>query len=82
DRGPVRLVIVDSRGLGAEDAVAVPQLLREYREPIALRIAPATLAMPEGSWGRVLRRPLSIGEIVRETQFLLPLPARGGPVTA
>jgi hypothetical protein len=59
DRGPVRLVVVDQSALG---------------EAGDDQLARPTVASPGGTWRRVLRRPVSVGEIVDAAQTLLPLP--------
>lgn len=73
DRGPLRVVVVDQQVLRAEDATLLPQLLRREGEPVAVLLASATAVNPEGPWRLVLRRPLTIGDVVREIQSLAPL---------
>jgi hypothetical protein len=77
-RGPVRLIVVDDSALGdGGDRVLadlLTQLLERHPDAATLLIARSTHAAPAGPWHHVLRRPLSIGEIVRAVETLLPLP--------
>jgi hypothetical protein len=59
-----------------EDAQSLLEglLVRHARPPLVL-LARVMHAPPAGSWARVLRRPASIGEVVRAVEALLPLPA-------
>jgi hypothetical protein len=78
DRGPVRLVIVDQPAFGdAGDAEQLVRLLDRYAQPATLLLARATVGAPTGPWQRVLRRPVSVADIVTATEELLPLPAAG-----
>lgn len=73
DRGPVRLVILDQSVLADEADDQLAQLLARHGLPATILLARPTLALPDGSWQRVLRRPVSVGEIVAEAQASLPL---------
>jgi DNA-binding response OmpR family regulator len=77
-RGSVRIVLVDQAALAADGA---PELLKA----LARRHADATMVLlaradapasgvEAPAWRRVLRRPISIAEIVAAVQDLLPLP--------
>jgi DNA-binding response OmpR family regulator len=80
DRGPVRLVIVDQSALSAGDA-ELRKLLAAHGMPPAILLARATLPAPVGPWKTVLRRPVSVAEIVAAAQTVLPLrPADRHPV--
>ncbi|MGH7546594.1 MAG: hypothetical protein ACREMM_00295 [Gemmatimonadales bacterium] len=72
DRGPVRLVIVD------DCTAAVPALLEaaraQYPGSRFLLVQAGAGAPPPGGWDRVLRRPVTIGEIVAAVRELAPLP--------
>jgi hypothetical protein len=79
-RGPVRLVLVDQAALpGDEAARRLGELLRRHHEPVPLLLARAIPAvpLPGGSdaipWRRVLRRPVSVGDLVAAVQEVLPL---------
>jgi hypothetical protein len=72
-RGPVRLVILDQSVLGGDADDQLAQLLARNESPATILLARPTLAVPDGSWQRVLRRPVSVGEIVAATQTALPL---------
>lgn len=75
-RGPVRLILVDQSALhDAGSDVLLERLLAAHAAPAAVLIAPATVETHAGAWRRVLRRPVSIDEIVTAVDALLPLPA-------
>jgi CheY-like chemotaxis protein len=71
-RDPVRLVVLDQDALPVEDGGEVQELLRGLAIPIVL-IAPVMRRAREGPWTRVVRRPISIGGLVRTVQDLVPL---------
>src|ERR1700730_6079108 len=73
DRGPVRLIILDQSGLGGDADGELAQLLARNSSPANILLARPTLAVPDGPWQRVLRRPVSVGEIVAAAQAALPL---------
>src|SRR3984893_5589149 len=64
DRGPVRLIILDQSVLGGDADGELAQLLARNSSPATILLARPTLAVPDGPWQRVLRRPVSVGEIV------------------
>jgi DNA-binding response OmpR family regulator len=73
DRGPVRLVILDQSVLGGDADAHLAELLARNESPATILLARPTLAIPEGPWQQVLRRPVSLGEIVAAAQASLPL---------
>jgi hypothetical protein len=76
ERGPVRLIIVDQAALsGADSGEQLARLLARHGEPATLLLARATAEVPAGPWRRVLRRPVSVADVVVATEELLPLPA-------
>jgi hypothetical protein len=72
-RGPVGLVLVDQGALGKHAEALLPELLERHKAPAVL-LAPAGVTPAGGPWARVLHRPTSIADIVREVRELLPLP--------
>jgi len=74
ERGPVRLIIVDHPAL-AGDRDRLKQLLARHRAPATMLLARSTQPIPEGNWGKILRRPLSVEDIVAATGALIPLDA-------
>jgi hypothetical protein len=75
-RGPVRLIIVDQSALSdAGDAEQLAGLLARHGAPATLLLARATMSPPSGKWQRVLRRPISVADIMTATAALLTLPA-------
>jgi hypothetical protein len=77
-RGPVRLVVVDQPALDvAAGGEQLARLLNHHGGPATLLLARTTMAAPGGSWHRVLRRPVSVADVVAATQALMPLPAEG-----
>lgn len=75
-RGPVRLVIVDRLVLG-RDARSIVELAALHAGPTMMLLVAAGESVPEGSWDRIIRRPVSIGGIVTAVQALLPLTSTG-----
>jgi hypothetical protein len=72
ERGPVRLVLVDEHALEPETDLARDLAVR-FREASLVLIAPAGGPAPTGAWDQVIRRPVSIGEIVTQARRLVPL---------
>lgn len=73
ERAAVRLIVVDQAvllGAGAQ----LNELLALHGTPVTLLLASATTKAPVGPWRLVLRRPVSVGDIVAAVQALLPLP--------
>lgn len=71
ERGPVRLVVVDS-GPAAAEPEALERARRHYPAvPFVLihRAGP----VPPGPWAATLQRPVSIGDIVATVRRLIPL---------
>ena len=74
ERGAVQVVIVDQPALVASNADSqLSALLTRHRNPVTILVARTTVGSPEGSWTRVMRRPVSVGEIVEAVQALRPL---------
>jgi hypothetical protein len=81
DRGPVRLVLVDQTSLGSElDAGAVDRLRRATWQARLVLIAPRNRKEAEGPWAHVLRRPITIGDIVDYIVQTLPDEHAAGPI--
>jgi DNA-binding response OmpR family regulator len=74
ERGPVRLILVDHEALGESDARQVEELRVRTPDAPILLLAAATRRVPEGPWARVIRRPISISELVRTIESVAPLP--------
>ena len=80
-RGPVRLVLVDQSSLGDElDADAVRRVRRATWEAPVVLISPGNRPEAPGEWAEVLRRPITIGEIVEYVARALPYGHAGGPL--
>jgi len=74
-RGPVELILVDQSALRDPRSDALlARLLASHAEPPAVLLAPSTVETHAGAWRRVLRRPVSIEEIVAAVEALLPRP--------
>ena len=73
-RGPVQLLILDQDALAGVPASRVPALVARLGAPATILIRRAMTAAPQGEWRRVLRRPVSVEEIVAAARELLPLP--------
>jgi hypothetical protein len=77
-RGPVGLILVDHEAAAEAAQGAVEDLLALHSHPPALLVAHTTHASPAGPWTDVLRRPLTVAELVTEVEarVRLPLEAR------
>ena len=78
-RGPVELVLVDQAALTGRDSVPqLVQLARRHEQPalalLTRGVAPAPPSEAALEWRMVLRRPVSIAELVAAVQAILPLP--------
>jgi hypothetical protein len=73
-RGPVRLIILDQDVLQGGDAV-LKQLLSRHHEALTLILESAFHPSIQGTWPNVLRHPVTIAEIVKKAQGLVPLPS-------
>lgn len=74
ERGRVRAVVVDSDAEPSRNASALRDLLEKHGRPAAMLITPAGRPAADSEWTLILRRPLSVGDIVAAVQRLLPLP--------
>jgi hypothetical protein len=74
ERGPVRLIILDQEVLVGHDSL-LAELMGRHRDPLTLVLESAFHPAVAGAWQRVLRHPVTIAEIVRTTQELVPLPS-------
>jgi hypothetical protein len=71
DRGPVRATVIDHDALGG----SAPSLDGLPNDSALILVARATVAEPAGRWRVVLRRPVSIGDVVRAVEEAVPLAA-------
>ncbi len=74
DRGPVKLVILGQEALTGADRHDLDQLRTATGAPIVL-LAPGGRPVETGHWAQVIRRPVSIGTLVRAVEALIPLPS-------
>jgi len=74
-RGDTALVVFDQDALTEDRPGALRELLRFHGDPPAMLLAHATRDLPDGPWSYVVRRPVSVGEIVAAVEKALPLPA-------
>jgi hypothetical protein len=75
-RGPVNLVLVDQDATpNAMDDLR--DILASHHDPPSVLVSHATQATPEGQWSRVIRRPVSVAELVTAVESELPLPIEG-----
>lgn len=72
-RGAVRLIIIDQPALSGASDEAVSRLLARHGTPATLLLVRAMVTPPEGPWQHVLRRPVSVADIVSAVATLLPL---------
>jgi hypothetical protein len=72
ERGPVRLIILDREVLEGHDSF-LAELLERHHGALTLVLESAFHPPVAGVWHRVLRHPVTIADIVRTTQELVPL---------
>lgn len=76
--GPVRLMLVDQDALGEGDPKLLHDLLdrlvAHHEGAVVVLLAGTMHQAPDGPWQQVLRRPMSISEIVAAIQQTVPLP--------
>jgi hypothetical protein len=75
ERGPVQLIVVDQSALDGEPDERLERLAASHGHPATMLLARATSAAPAGSWRRVLKRPVSVADVARAVQEVLPLAA-------
>ncbi|HEY3013024.1 MAG TPA: hypothetical protein VGJ36_09775 [Gemmatimonadales bacterium] len=73
-RGPVRLLILDQDLLRGNDEL-VAELLGRHHDALTLVLESAFHPSISGAWSQVLRHPVTIADISKTTQELLPLPS-------
>jgi DNA-binding NtrC family response regulator len=71
ERGPVRLIVLDS-GVAAAELAAVEDARRRY-PGVAFVLVHGAGAVPPGPWAATLQRPVTIGDIVATVRRLVPL---------
>jgi hypothetical protein len=74
ERGPVRLIILDQEVLEGHDSL-LGELVGRHRDALTLVLESAFHPPVAAAWQRVLRHPVTIADIVRTTQELVPLPS-------
>ena len=73
EHGSVGVVVLGQEAFTRADLPDLERLRLATHAPILL-LAAAGRVVEEGPWVRVLRRPVSIGELVLSVESLLPLP--------
>ena len=74
-RGPIGLVVVDQDALAKGSTPHLDALLERHGAPPTLFVAHATRPADEQRWSHIVRRPVSVDDLVREVARLLPLSA-------
>jgi hypothetical protein len=72
-RGPVRLVVLAQEALAGADRRDLDRLRGATDAPIVL-LASAGGGDTTGPWEQIVHRPVSIGDLVRVLETLVPLP--------
>jgi hypothetical protein len=72
--GRVGLIVLDHTVVDGRDYPLLADLLARHPHALTLKLESATHRPDSRAWSHVLRRPVSIAEIVRVTQSLLPCP--------
>lgn len=73
-RGPVGLIIVDQAVVAREAPAVLERLVSKHAGSRCFLLARSSGALPAGSWDSVLRRPLSIRQVVEAVRRVLPIP--------
>ena len=73
-RGPVQLVVLAQEAVADADRRDLDRLREATDAPIVL-LASAGAGDDAGPWAQVVRRPVSIGDLVRVVETLVPLPS-------
>ena len=74
DRGAVRLIVIDQSAVGDSIGPELEELLGRHSTPLLLLLASVTIEAPAGPWQGVLRRPVSVADIVAAVEKMLPIP--------
>jgi hypothetical protein len=77
-RGTVRLIILDHAVIEPDRDSRLCHLLARHPEALTLVLQSAFGPSFTRAWPHILRHPVTIAEIVRTTEQLLPLPATSG----
>ena len=80
-RGPVGVMVIEQDALS--DDVRAGMLARvraRLGDPVVVLLAHATRETPPGDWDLVIRRPVTIGDVVDAVQRLLPDGGSTGPI--
>jgi len=72
-RGTVQLVVVDQDNAVREMA-ELREILASHHGPRVVLLAHATHEPPAGPWSRIVRRPVSVEDVVAAVRSELPLP--------
>ena len=72
-RGATGLIMLAQDAYTDADRLDLERLRSATQAPVLL-IAPAGREVEDGPWVGVIRRPVSIGELVRTVENLIPLP--------
>jgi hypothetical protein len=72
-RGAVGVVVAD-HDAAAKNAEMLNDIVAMLRGPPVILVARVTQNPPPGAWTRVIRRPLSVADLVGAVQSALPLP--------
>lgn len=71
ERGPVRLIVVDSEAAAAEPTAL--ELAQRRYPGVQFVVIHRAGAVPPGPWAATLQRPVTIGDIVATVRRLVPL---------
>jgi hypothetical protein len=68
------MAIVVDHDATAKARDALDDIIESHRRPSAILVASGTREVPPGPWSRVVRRPLSVADVVSAVQATVPLP--------
>lgn len=72
-RGAIGVIVADHEA--AVDRPTLSDVVASHRDPPVILVARSTHETPAGSFTRVIRRPLSVADLVAAVESLVPLPA-------
>ena len=72
-RGAIGLIVTDHDAATSRDALT--DVIARHRNPPVILVARTTQNPPPGPWARVIRRPVSVADVIAFVETALPLPA-------
>ncbi|GBD32665.1 MAG: hypothetical protein KatS3mg081_2620 [Gemmatimonadales bacterium] len=71
ERGPIRAILLEDHALDPEGRALLGELYGKHPAALKIVVTGAVATPPGGPWDEIIRRPVSIGEIVTRVGALL-----------